>query len=107
MRAVCGARWRCSSSFDSASFANQRVKLFEMSNGRPTDIVKELEAIFKGISLGEKSNSIKFMPLDRINTIIAVAPESGNLYRRREVAEQARYSGAGAGRSRGQPGFTA
>jgi general secretion pathway protein D len=63
--------------FDSQSFANQRVKLFETANGRPTDIVKELEAIFKGISLGEKSNSIKFMPLDRINTIIAVAPNPG------------------------------
>ena len=63
--------------FDNDAFANQRVRLFETANGRPTDIVKELEAIFKGISLGEKSNGIKFMPLDRINTIIAVAPNPG------------------------------
>ncbi|MBY0505140.1 MAG: type II secretion system secretin GspD [Bryobacteraceae bacterium] len=63
--------------FDNDSFANQRVRLFETSNGRPTDIVKELEAIFKGISLGDKVNGIKFMPLDRINTIIAVAPNPG------------------------------
>ncbi len=63
--------------FDNDAFANQRVRLFETSNGRPTDIVKELEAIFKGISLGEKSNGIRFMPLDRINTIIAVAPNPG------------------------------
>ena len=63
--------------FDNDVFANQRVRLFETANGRPTDIVKELEAIFKGISLGEKSNGIKFMPLDRINTIIAVAPNPG------------------------------
>ncbi len=63
--------------FDNEAFANQRVRLFETSNGRPTDLVKELEAIFKGISLGEKSNGIKFMPLDRINTIIAVAPNPG------------------------------
>ena len=63
--------------FDNDAFANQRVRLFETANGRPTDIVKELEAIFKGISLGEKANGIKFMPLDRINTIIAVAPNPG------------------------------
>lgn len=63
--------------FDNDAFANQRVRLFEAANGRPTDLVKELEAIFKGISLGEKANGIKFMPLDRINTIIAVAPNPG------------------------------
>lgn len=63
--------------FDSASFANQRVRLFETANGSPSDLAKELDAIFQGISLGEKSSSIKFMPLDRINTIIAVAPNPG------------------------------
>jgi len=63
--------------FDNDAFANQRVRLFETANGRPTDIVKELEAIFKGISLSDKSNGIRFMPLDRINTIIAVAPNPG------------------------------
>ena len=63
--------------FDNDAFANQRVRLFETANGRPTDIVKELESIFKGISLGDKSTGVRFMPLDRINTIIAVAPNPG------------------------------
>jgi general secretion pathway protein D len=63
--------------FDSDSLAGQRVRLFEVTHGRPTDIVKELETVFKAFALSEKNTAIKFMPLDRINTIIAVAPNPG------------------------------
>jgi len=63
--------------FDSDTFAAQRVRLFETKHGRPSDIAKELENIFKSISLSEKISPVRFMPLDRINTIIAVAPNPG------------------------------
>ncbi|MCZ2076325.1 MAG: hypothetical protein LC130_15165, partial [Bryobacterales bacterium] len=63
--------------FDSERFASQRVRLFEVKNGRPSDIADELESIFKGISLSEKNTPIKFVPLDRINTLIAIAPNPG------------------------------
>lgn len=63
--------------FDSDAFAAQRVRLFETKHGRPSDIAKELENIFKSISLAEKISPVRFMPLDRINTIIAVAPNPG------------------------------
>ena len=63
--------------FDSDQLANQRVRVFEVKNGRPTDIAKELENIEKSISLSEKNSPIKFLPIDRINTIIAVAPNPG------------------------------
>lgn len=63
--------------FDSDTFAAQRVRLFETKHSRPSDIAKELETIFKSISLTEKSASVRFMPLDRINTLIAVAPNPG------------------------------
>lgn len=62
--------------FDSDKFASQRVRLFEMRNGRPSDIAKEVESVLKGIGMGEKT-SVKFLPLDRINTLIAVAPNTG------------------------------
>jgi general secretion pathway protein D len=35
--------------FDSDAFVSQRVHLFEVSNGRPTDLVKQLESIFKAV----------------------------------------------------------
>ncbi|MEO8131607.1 MAG: secretin N-terminal domain-containing protein, partial [Bryobacteraceae bacterium] len=63
--------------FDSNEFASQRVRLFEVSEGKPSDIAKELESILKSISLNEKTAPIKFLPIDRINTIIAVAPNPG------------------------------
>ncbi len=63
--------------FDSESFANQRVKLFEVKNSRPSDVARELDGILKGISLNEKSSPVKLLPVDRINTLIAVAPNPG------------------------------
>lgn len=63
--------------FDSDTFAGQRVRLFEVQHGRPSDIAKELDTVFKSFALSEKTSSVKFMPIDRINTIIAVAPNPG------------------------------
>lgn len=63
--------------FDSDELANQRVRVFSVKNGRPTDLAKELENISKAMSLSDKTSPIKFLPIDRINTIIAVAPNPG------------------------------
>lgn len=63
--------------FDSDQLANQRVRVFEAKNGRPSDLAKELENIVKSISLSDKAAPIKFIPIDRINTLIAVAPNPG------------------------------
>jgi general secretion pathway protein D len=63
--------------FDSDSFASQRVRLFEVKNSRPTDLAKELESVFKAYALSDKATSIKFLAVDRINTLIAVAPNAG------------------------------
>jgi general secretion pathway protein D len=63
--------------FDSDTFVSQRVHLFDVTNGRPTDLVKQLESIFKAVSLTDKASAVKFVPIDRINTIVAVAPNPG------------------------------
>jgi general secretion pathway protein D len=63
--------------FDSDTLAGQRVRLFDVTNGRPSDIAKELENVFKAFALSEKNSAVKFMPIDRINTIIGVAPNPG------------------------------
>ncbi|MEO8373132.1 MAG: secretin N-terminal domain-containing protein, partial [Candidatus Solibacter sp.] len=64
--------------FDSDQFAGQRVRLFEVENSRPSELQHELEQVFKAYSLSDKgSGSVKFIPVDRINTIIAVAPNPG------------------------------
>src|ERR1035437_1732133 len=64
--------------FDSDQFAGQRVRLFEVENSRPSDLQKELDQVFKAYALSDKAaGSVKFIPVDRINTIIAVAPNPG------------------------------
>jgi general secretion pathway protein D len=63
--------------FDSDTFANERVRLFEVKNTRPSDIIKDLEGVLKSISLDAKTSTVRFLPVDRINTLIAVAPNPG------------------------------
>ena len=63
--------------FDNDQFAGSRVRLIEVKNSRPSELAKELENIFKSIALNEKNAPLKFIPVDRINTIIAVAANPG------------------------------
>jgi len=65
------------SMFDSDTFANQRVRLFELKNSRPSDMEKSLQAILESISLDPKAATVKFLPIDKISTLIAVAPNPG------------------------------
>jgi general secretion pathway protein D len=65
--------------FDNDTFAGQRVRAFDITNGRPSDIAKELDDIFKAYAFtGEKGTAaVRFIPVDRVNTILAVAPNPG------------------------------
>jgi general secretion pathway protein D len=63
--------------FDADSFAGQRVKLFDVENSRPSDLVKELNDVFKAYAVSEKGGAVHFIPVDRINEVIAVAANPG------------------------------
>src|SRR5471030_1663735 len=63
--------------FDSDTFAGQRVRLFEVENTRPSNLQKDLESVFKAYALSDKVAAVKFMAVDRLNTLIAVAPNPG------------------------------
>jgi len=63
--------------FDSDVLAKQRVRLFDVKHSRPSDLAKELEGLLKSMSLSKELASVKFVPVDRINTLIAVAPNPG------------------------------
>ena len=65
------------SMFDSDTFANQRVRLFEVKNTKPSDLVKDLDNVLKAVSLDGKTTPVRFLPVDRINTVIGVAPNPG------------------------------
>ena len=63
--------------FDSDTFAGQRVRLYEVENSRPTDLVKDLDNVFKAYSASDRSGAVRFIPVDRINEVIAVAANPG------------------------------
>ena len=63
--------------FDSDTFTNQRVRLFEVKNVKPSDLAKDLDNVFKSISLDAKTSPVRFIGIDRINTLIAVASNPG------------------------------
>jgi general secretion pathway protein D len=63
--------------FDSDTLAGQRVRLFEVKNSRPSDIAKELDSVLKSISMGDKASAVRFLAVDRINTVVAIAPNPG------------------------------
>jgi len=65
------------SMFDNDTLAGKRVRLFETRNSRPSDLAREMDNIMRAVSLGEKGSAIKFLPIDRINTIVAIAPNPG------------------------------
>jgi general secretion pathway protein D len=61
--------------FDSASFAEQRLRLIPVHNNLASALVPELEAIFTAYSLSNKESPVTFVPLDRINGILVSAAD--------------------------------
>ncbi len=63
--------------FDSDVLANQRIRLFELENSSPSEMATEIGDVFKGLSLAGKASGVQFLPIDRLNLLIAVAPNPG------------------------------
>ena len=60
--------------FDMAALAKQRVRLFPVENSQASSLVLDLEEIFKAYALSEQDAAVRFIALERINSILAVTP---------------------------------
>lgn len=60
--------------FDSPVFSRQRVKLFPVTNNLAKNIISELQSIFSGYGLSASASAIRFLPLERLNAILAISP---------------------------------
>jgi general secretion pathway protein D len=60
--------------FDHDAFAKQRVRLFEVKNSQASQLSKELDSIFGAYALSDKSSAIKFLPIERISSLLVVSP---------------------------------
>ena len=61
--------------FDSMTFAREHFRLVAIQNNVASGLVPELESIFAAYALSEKTSPIRFIPLDRINSLLVVTPE--------------------------------
>ena len=64
--------------FDSDVFGGKRVRVYALENSRATSLVSELEGIFEGYALSGES-SVRFIPIPRLNSILAISPSTGSL----------------------------
>ncbi len=60
--------------FDNDAFASQRVRLFEIKNSQASQLAKDLDSIFAAYALSEKTSAIKFLPIERISSLLVVSP---------------------------------
>jgi len=62
--------------FDTASFQGERIRLLNVKNNRARDVVEDLKTIFSGYGLSEKLSAIRFIVIDRLNSILVVTPNA-------------------------------
>jgi general secretion pathway protein D len=60
--------------FDTDVFQNKRVQLYQVKYSRAKDLLPDLERIFATYALSSKDSAIKFIAIERLNGILAVAP---------------------------------
>ncbi|MEO5923487.1 MAG: hypothetical protein ABIR70_06645 [Bryobacteraceae bacterium] len=63
--------------FDSDTFNGERIRLFDIQNTLPSELLKDLDKVLRSISLDNNTSTVRFLPVDRIGKLIAVAPNPG------------------------------
>jgi general secretion pathway protein D len=59
--------------FDTDTLAKQRVRVLPVENARASDLVKDLTQIFSAYALSERNTAVRFMPIERLNSILVVS----------------------------------
>ncbi|HEY2379836.1 MAG TPA: type II secretion system secretin GspD [Terriglobia bacterium] len=62
--------------FDTATFQGDRVRLLQVKNNRARDVIEDLRTIFAGYGLSEKQSAVRFIAIDRLNSILVVTPNA-------------------------------
>ena len=62
---------------DSSALEGERVRFFPVQYGLAKDLADDLKAVFAGYALSDKSSAIRFVPIERRNSILVVSPNAG------------------------------
>ncbi len=63
--------------FDTEIFTNQRARLYQIKNSQAEKIAAELKEIFSAYGLSSTAPAIRFVPIERINSILTVTANPG------------------------------
>lgn len=74
--------------FDVDWFAGTSFALVKLEHAEPKDLVKDLESVFGNMEKGPLAGSVRFMPLDRISSILIVTPKPQYLDKAKEWIER-------------------
>jgi len=61
--------------FDTDALVQQRIRVFPIENARAAELVKDLQQIFSAYALSDRGTAVRFLPIERLNSIMVV---SGN-----------------------------
>ena len=59
--------------FDTPEMASQRMRLIEIKNSLASTLATELESIYSAFTDNQETSAIQFVPLERINAVLAVS----------------------------------
>ncbi|PYS33430.1 MAG: hypothetical protein DMG14_31910, partial [Acidobacteria bacterium] len=62
--------------FDTRAFQGERVRLFQVKNSNVKDIVDDVRTVFAGYALSDKNSAIRFLPMERLNSILVITPNA-------------------------------
>jgi general secretion pathway protein D len=62
--------------FDTASFQGERIRLLAVKSNRAREVVDDLRTIFNGYGLSQTQTAIRFIVIDRLNSILVVTPNA-------------------------------
>ena len=60
--------------FDTNVFEGERVRLFPVENSLAADLVQDLVTIFAGYALSENRGAIRFVAIERMNSVLVISP---------------------------------
>ncbi len=60
--------------FDADVFQNKRVQVYPIKNAQARNIVADLENVFSAYGLSNKGSAVRFLAIDRINSVLAFSP---------------------------------
>jgi general secretion pathway protein D len=60
--------------FDTNAFEGERVRMMPVANNLARDLIPDLRSIFTGYALSENATAIRFVPFDRLNSILVITP---------------------------------